>query len=367
MMNKVLAAVFMVLALAGCAGHGRRAGESPPAGTTTGLIPSGVPTEGSRPPSDNLPPAAEPGSAPTQTRPVPGRIVAVGQSPEGIVVDAATRTAAVAVRHPDQVVLIDVDAATVTGRAQLPGSVRHLELAAPGGPVLAPAETANALVRVDLPSGTVSSPVLTGTSPHDAADAGGTVFVSNELGGTVAAIRGNDVVKVFTDSVQPAGMAAVGDTVGMLDARANSLTVYDAVRLSIVGSTPAGVGPTHLVADRHGRMIAADTRGNAIRVFTARPMPRQVGYIAQSGAPYGIAYDPARDRLWVASSGTNEVVGYDMAQTNPIEVQRYYTVQNPYSVGVDAKTGRLLVAGVTGGVVQIIDTDLGAQRPSAPR
>ena len=137
--------------------------------------------------------------------------------------------------------------------------------------------------------------------------------------------------------------------------RKNDLTVYDAERLTIVGSAPAGAGPTHLVADRHGRMIAADTRGDAVRVFLPLSTPHEVAVVAQPGGPYGIAYDGTRDRLWVASSGTNEVVGYDMSDANPHELQRFPTVQNPYTVGVDATTGRLFVAGVTGGVVQIID------------
>lgn len=49
------------------------------------------------------------------------------------------------------------------------------------------------------------------------------------------------------------------------------------------------------------------------------------------------------------------MIGYDMAEPTPREVDRIATVQNPYTVGVDAKTGRLFVAGVTAGVVQIID------------
>ena len=53
---------------------------------------------------------------------------------------------------------------------------------------------------------------------------------------------------------------------GLLDVRKNDLTVYDAADLTIVGSAPAGEGPTHLVADKHGRMIAADTR-ECVRVF----------------------------------------------------------------------------------------------------
>lgn len=330
------------------------ASSNTPTPTTTGLLPTGVPTEGARPPADALPPPAEPGQAPAPNGTPPGRIVSVGDAPEGVVVDAVTRTVAVAKRNPNELVLINADTGDVTKRVPLPGAVRHLQLAKPGGPVLVPVESANALVRVDLPGGAAEPQIITGTVPHDASEApNGTVFVANELGGTTTVLRGDDIVKVFTDSVQPAGMAPVGNLMGMLDVRKNDLTVYDADKLTIVGSTPAGVGPTHLVADKHGRYIAADTRGNAVRVFSTEP--REVASVPQPGEPYGITYDATRDRLWVASSATNEVVGYDMAQQTPREVARVATVQNPYTLGVDATTGRLFVAGVTGGVVQIVE------------
>lgn len=321
--------------------------------TTTGLLPPGVPTEGTRPPSDQLPPPAEPQRAPTPSVTPPGRLVPVGTAPEGVVVDAVTRTVAVAKREPDELVLINADTGAVTGRTPLPGFVRHLQLARPGGPVLVPVESANALVRVDLPGGAAEPQILTGTVPHDASETpNGTLFVANELGGTTTVLRGDEIVKVFTESVQPAGMAPVGELMGMLDVRKNDLTVYDADALTIKGSTPAGDGPTHLVADKHGRYIATDTRGDAIRVFDTAP--RELASVEQPGGPYGIAYDPTRDRLWVASSGTNEVVGYDMAQPTPREVARITTVQNPYTLGVDATTGRLFIAGVTAGVIQIV-------------
>jgi DNA-binding beta-propeller fold protein YncE len=327
---------------------------SAPTPTTTGLLPTGVPTEGSRPSADDLPPPAEPGRAPTPNVTPPGRIVPVGNAPEGVVVDAATRTVAVAKRNPNELVLLDADTGDVTRRVPLPGFVRHLQLAKPGGPVLVPVESGNALIRVDLPGGAAEPQIVTGTVPHDASEApNGTVFVANEHGGTVTVIRGDDIVKVFTDSVQPAGMAPVGNLMGMLDVRKNDLTVYDADKLTIVGSTPAGDGPTHLVADEHGRYVAADTRGNAVRVFSTEP--REVASVPQAGQPYGIAYDATRDRLWVASSGTNEVVGYDMAQDTPREIGRIPTVQNPYTLGVDATTGALVIAGQAGGVVQMVE------------
>jgi DNA-binding beta-propeller fold protein YncE len=351
----------LVLLVGGCSSQGAETGSpsttttpTTMTPTTTGILPSGVPTEGNRPPAGALPPPAEPQRAPVPNGQPPGRIVPVGKAPEGIVVDAVTRTVAVATRDPDELVLLNVDTGEITGRTALPGFVRHLQLAAPGGPVLVPVESANALIRVDLPGGRAQPQLLTGTVPHDAAQApNGTVFVANELGGTITALRGTQIVKVFTDSVQPAGLAPVGNAMGLLDVRKNDLTIYDTEALTIVGSTPAGQGPTHLVADKHGRMIATDTRGDAVRVFDTTP--RQVAEIAQPGGPYGITYDPTRDRLWVASSGTNEVIGYDMTEPVPREIRRVPTVQNPYTVGVDPTTGRLFIAGVTGGVVQIVD------------
>jgi DNA-binding beta-propeller fold protein YncE len=346
-------AVLVAVVTIAAACTGKAAGPTTP---TTGYVPPGVPTEGIRPPAGKLPPAAEPQPAPAQNAQIPGRVVAVGDSPEGVAVDAVTRTVAVAKRDPNELVLLNADTGAITARTPLPGFARHLQLAAPGGPVLVPMESANTLVRVDLPGGRAGPQIVTGTFPHDATQApNGTVFVANEIGGTVAAVRGDKVVKAFTNVVQPAGTAAAGLSVGVLDVRANDLNTYDAAALTIVGSTPAGQGPTHLVADKHGRLIAADTRGNTIRVFTPLPTPREIASIPQPGGPYGIAYDPARDRLWVGSSGTNEVVGYDMTQATPHQVQRLPTVQKPYTLGVDATTGRLFIAGVTGGGVQIVD------------
>lgn len=361
-MRRLAALLASTLILGGCS-------QQPPIDTATpdgatppltGLmaIPSEVPTEGNRPPADDLPPPAEPQKAPPQTAPIPGRTVPVGTAPEGVVVDAPTRTVAVAKRDPNELVLLDADTGEVVKRVPLPGFVRHLQLANPGGPVLVPVESANALVRVELPNGRALPQVVTGIVPHDASQASnGSVFVANEHGGTVAVLRGAEVVKVFADSVQPAGLASVGQSMGLIDVRKNDLTVYDTADLRIVGSVPAGKGPTHLVADKHGRLIATDTRGDAIRVFEPLPTPHQIAEVAQPGGPYGIAYDPTRDLLWVASSGTNEVVGYDMSQPTPRQVKRLPTVQNPYTLGVDATTGRLFVAGVSGGVVQVVDPE----------
>jgi DNA-binding beta-propeller fold protein YncE len=263
---------------------------------------------------------------------------------------------AVGVRDPFALTLLDADTGTVVRKVPLPGELRHLQLAAPGGPVLVPDEGTNQLIRVALPGGEVTSQVLTGVVPHDAtAAANGTVFVANELGNSVVAVRGDQIVHTFTDVTQPAGLAAVGDLVGLVDVRENSLTVYDAQTLQRVVELPAGAGPTHVVADKRGHLAVIDTRGGAVLLFELSPQPRQIGRVELPGTPYGITYNPASDRLWVTLTARNELIGLNLDVDTPVLATPLPTVRQPNTTAVDSRNGRLFVTGTADGVLQIIE------------
>jgi DNA-binding beta-propeller fold protein YncE len=282
--------------------------------------------------------------------------VPVGAVPEGVVVDSQTRIVAVGVHDPFALTLLDATTGTVIKKIPLPGGLRHLQLAAPGGPVLVPNEGSNQLLRVALPGGEVTSQVLTGVVPHDATQAAnGTVFVANELGHSVVAVRGDQIVHTFTDVTQPAGLAAVGDLVGLVDVRENTLTVYDAQRLQRIAELPAGAGPTHLVADRRGHLAVIDTRGGAVLLFEVSPQLRQIGRAPLPGTPYGVTYDSVRDRLWVTLTARNEVIGLNLDADSPVLATPLPTVRQPNTVAVDSSTGRLFITGTEDGVLQIIE------------
>lgn len=335
------AALVLVLLAAGCSG-----GPTPNQGA--GATSS---------PTQELVPPAEAADAPKLTERPAGRVVEViGPVPDGIVADPLTHIVALGIRNPPRLALIDGRTGEVLRKVRLPGHVRHLQLEEAGGPVLVPTENGRRLLRVALPSGKVISRVRTGRFPHDAtATEGGTIFVANEFGGTVAVVRRGKVVKKFRDVTQPAGLDAVRDLVGLVDVREASLTVYDATGLERVGEVPAGEGPTHLVADRRGRLVVVDTRGEAILVYALRPEPHLLSRTPLPGRPYGMAYDRNRDRLWVTLTAKNELVGLDMGGKQPKVVVRLPTVRQPNKVAVDSDTGRVFVTGRAKGVLQLID------------
>jgi DNA-binding beta-propeller fold protein YncE len=324
--------------------------------TGCGSVPPAAGPPAAGPPAPELPPAAEPAPAPVPTAPPAGRTVPVGAAPEGVVVDPQTHIVAVGVHDPSALILLDATTGAVLRKVLLPGGLRHLQLAAPGGPVLVPDEGSNRLIKVALPGGEITSQVMTGVVPHDAtAAANGTVFVANELGHSVVAVRGNQIVHTFTDVTQPAGLAAVGDLVGLLDVRENTLTVYDAQRLQRVAELPVGAGPTHVVADRRGHLAVIDTRGGAVLLYELQPTIQQIGKVELPGTPYGVAYDSVRDRLWVTLTARNEVIGLNLDAATPVLATPLPTVRQPNTIAVDSSTGRLFVTGTAEGVLEIIE------------
>lgn len=284
-----------------------------------------------------------------------GRVVPVGAGAEGVVADEATHRVAVGVRDPDVLALLDSTTGEVAARVPLPGHLRHLQLAAPGGPVLVPDENSNRLLTVDLPSGRVAGSVPTGASPHDATRAAnGRMFAANEFGRSVAVTEQGKVIHTFTDVTQPAGLAAAGNLVGLVDVRQNDLSVYDAGTLTRTARLPAGAGPTHVAVDRRGDFAVVDTRGSAIRLFDPVAPAHLLAELDLPGTPYGVAYDGKRDRLWVTLTAKNQLVGIDLSGATPRVVTTIPTVRQPNTVAVDPETGTRYVTGTADGVVEII-------------
>lgn len=307
-----------------------------------------------RPTAAHRPGAAEPANAPSATlRPV-GWFASVGDKPEGIAYDARTDTVAVAVRNPSRLVLLDGARMTVRRSVALPGVVRHLQMAGPGGPVLVPCESADELVEVPL-DGTPIRATKVGRSPHDATATSAGYVAGDEFGPSLSVVRNGRLVRTISGQgiEQPGGVIGDGPTVALVDVHAFTVSTFDVATGKRIAVVAAGKGPTHGVLDADHHLIVADTRGNQLLTYSLSPL-RETGHLDLAGAPYGIASDPSQRLVWVTLTGRNQVVGFDVSGATPREIARYATVEQPNTVAVAPGSGMLWITGTRTGVVQQI-------------
>lgn len=149
-----------------------------------------------------------------------------------------------------------------------------------------------------------------------------------------------------------------GNTAVVLDRGQTSVTTVDPGGTKAQQALRAGEGATTMAADPAGRVLVADTRGQALLVYGADPLMLRQRYPVRD-APYGLA---GSSRLaWVSQTTTNTVVGYDLATGIPVEKVRYPTVQQPNSLAFDEASGTLYVVSGTGAGVQVIPNAGGAR------
>ena len=337
-----LLAVVLVLLSLGLPACG---GEETNGGATAGADESVLPYP---------PKAAEPVTSPEVEGTPPGQIVEVGEGPEGVAFDPRTGLVAVGTREPAELVLVDGVSGEVRKRVRIPSAPRHLDVAEPGGPVLVPAEDANAVVEVSLPDGETRTTKV-GENPHDVAFRQDRIYSGDEFSSTLSVVEDGRVVRQVPVDAQPGGVVALDDQIGIVSVRAYTLELFSLEdRLRAQGSQNAGLGPTHAVRDAEGRVFIADTRGDAVVVFETRPRLKFVGRLELPGNPYGIAIDRERGRVWVTLTARNEVVELNAAN-EPQVLRRFPTVRQPNTLAVAPGGSRVFIASRANGTLQLLD------------
>jgi len=300
------------------------------------------------------PKAAEPASSPPLEQKPAGRVVRIGGPAEGIAADPETGLIAMTRKDQPLLTLVDAGSGEVRERVRLPASARHLEVAQPGGPVLVPAEDADALVQVSLPEGEIEERTGVGDFPHDATFLDGRVYTADEFSSTVTAIEDGRRVAQAPVDAQPGNIVAVGDQLGLVAVRSYTLELLDPMTLRSGGSQFTGSGPTHAAVDADGRIYVTDTRGDALSVFSSRP---ELKFIARvplpGGAPLGLEVDRRRGRVWVSLTGTNQLLEFE-ASDQPRRLRTLPSVRQPNSLTVDESTGRVAVASASDDALQLV-------------
>ena len=309
-------------------------------------------------PPEKLLSAPEPAVSPPLREEPAGEVIKLHSGPEGVVADAETGLVAVGLRNPDELALVDGDSGEVVRKVRLKGYPRHLGLAGPGGPVLVPAELSDSLIQVSLPAGRIVDETPVGNFPHVvAAGPGGRIFVASEAASTASVIENGEVIETIKTPLNPGGVAVTeSGLVGIVGVKGLALEVYEADTLDSVDIIDAGKGPTHVVAGPDDRFYVADTRGDALLVYETAPELEQVASVPlPGGAPYGMALDQRRDRLWVTLTAENRVVEFALDGAMPRKVANYPTVRQPNSVAVNPASSRVFIGGRTEDVLQLLD------------
>lgn len=281
--------------------------------------------------------------------------MALGSASEGLVADPASGIVAAGVTEPPALVLVHGADGRVLRRIPLPAAPRHLSLAHAGGPVLVPAEDANALLAVPL-RGTQVSRTSVGRHPHDAARAAGQTFVSDEYAGEVSVLGGGRVLRTIDTGGQPGGIAAGAGRVALVDVLERKIDIFAAPGGRVLGTMDAGEGPTHAVTGQAASLFVVDTQGDAILRYSLRPEPRLLGRTPLPGTPYGIAIDPRRGHLWVTQTARNRVVELRITRNRLRPIRSYPTVRQPNSVAVDSASGMVYVVSARDGSMQRIQS-----------
>ncbi len=319
------------------------------------------------------PAAAEPGISPQLSAEPVGTVVgAGGTQPEGVVV-TTDGTLVVAVRETSGLVFstLAVDGSGVDEIAKLTTdqSARHIDLATPDGPVLAPLEGTDELLTVDVATRTVTSDATgVGRGPHNTSRASdGTDVVTNEMGGGVVFVRDGVVASSLpAGPPQPGGLAVVGRYAVVADVQGHGVFVYDATTMTQVASKQVGALLTHAITlapagetdgtgAAQGVVALADTSGGAVELERITPQVQDVARIEAPGSPYGLAYDADRALLYVTLTDTNLLRVVDVSDpAQPRVLGDLPTVRQPNSVAVDPRSGTVVVAGSADSNLQLI-------------
>lgn len=297
--------------------------------------------------------AATPAVSPPPTVKPSGTVLPLPGGASAVVVDATSRTLAVAVTKPAELLLFSLTDLSAPPRAvPLPGPVQHLSLSAPGGPVLAPVAGADEVVEVAVHTGTTTVVPVAG-GPTGATEYHGQLLVAVPARQAVDVMTGDRVTRTITGDVNPDQVLVAGGNVVLVDLIRSAVFDVNVAGGSVGAGLRAGQGASNATVDGFGRLLVTDTRDGQFLAFTANPvLERQAAPV--SGVPYGIAVDTQRDIAWVTSTQSNEVNGYLLAGDQPVQKYRLSTVRQPNSVAVDPVSGRVFVASADGGGVQVM-------------
>ncbi|WP_197374663.1 YncE family protein [Mycolicibacterium baixiangningiae] len=307
-------------------------------------------------PVDAPPPTITPASAaasPPVTGAPEGTVRPLGSDARSALFDPTTRSLVVLGPGPEGQSALTVLPPVAAPRIVLtPGPVTAMTSDGDGGLYLS---TRGGYLRVDVAAGAVDRVDVDGEADTDF-----TAIARREDGRLVLGTSDGAVLTLASDTTVEArlgifarvdALVTQGNTAVVLDRGQTSVTTVDASGTKAAQALRAGEGATTMAADPQGRVLVADTRGDALLVFGTDPLIMRQRYPVPD-APYGLA--GSTGLAWVSQTAANTVIGYDLSTGIPVEKVRHRTVQQPNLLAYDDASGTLYVVSGTGAGVQVL-------------
>ena len=303
------------------------------------------------------------GSVATTEPATPASATAVSQPPAGVVVpsgpikqvvaDSGTHTVATLAADGRGVSIYPSIGMTAQTQPQrtipLPAPAAAIAFGATGLVVAVP----NAILTIDPGTGAISHREIPAPAPLSITSVDADTTAVGTADGKVIVAHRSGAVDTIDGLVRVDSLAAHGGRLIALDRAQSAIAEVDLSKKKFDGRQRAGNGAANVIADRYGRFLITNPRDGQLISFYGDPPVERFAFPVPDG-PYGVAYDDTRNVAWVAESGANVVVGYDLASGMPIQIKQSPTVRQPDSIAIDAGGGTLFVGSAAGDGLQAI-------------
>ena len=119
------------------------------------------------------------------------------------------------------------------------------------------------------------------------------------------------------------------------------------------GTLRVGLGVGKVRGGEHGLVLAADSTGNQLHVYTTDGIIRLQQSAPVPEGPWDAAWDPAQRLAWVSSLASNTATGYDISQGIPVKRKHFATVADAQSI-ITLDDGTVVAASASGDGIQIV-------------
>lgn len=186
----------------------------------------------------------------------------------------------------------------------------------------------------------------------------GEVLAASDSERKVWVFRDGELADTFdvareTDQLQAARVDGQADSVVRTNRFDTTIQDLDWQGKRQGGTLRVGLGVGKIAAGDGGLVLAADSTGSQLCVYTTDSIVRLQQTAPVPDGPWDVAWDPAQRLAWVSSLAVNTATGYDISQGVPLKRAEFPTVADAQSI-IALDDGTVVAASATGGGIQIV-------------